>query len=223
MSYLSSLPEKYRHWKGWKQSKRLSYIGFLPSCTSAKYPLHSTFQGKKVLNIGCGGSTYKAPNVTNTDLYPGKGVDIVLDLSVTPLPFKDNEFDYIIANHVLEHVPNWFNCFEELCRIVKVGGWIEVWVPPISSDGAFTYRDHINYIGLESFDGTQGLLRPGTNSHAANSNTSKTQNVEMMQIARKPTVKWWSWFAPNCVLNWMALHLRNVISEEGFFFLKRGE
>lgn len=223
MKFLRSLYHKYKQWKGWKSSGFVSRIGFIPSCTSAKYPLHSTFQGKRVLNIGCGGSVYPAPNVVNTDLYPGKGVNVVWDLSKTPLPFKDNEFDYIIANHILEHVPNWFECFTDLCRIVKVGGYIEVWVPPISSDGAFSYRDHINYINLESFSGTKGLLRPGTNSHAANTDVSVTSQVEMIQLARRPALKWWIWFAPDCVLNWMALHLRNVVSEEGYFFVKRGE
>ncbi|APY12696.1 SAM-dependent methyltransferase [Seonamhaeicola sp. S2-3] len=38
------------------------------------------------------------------------------------LPFKDNEFDVILCNHVLEHIPNDTKAMEELFRVLKVGG-----------------------------------------------------------------------------------------------------
>jgi SAM-dependent methyltransferase len=39
------------------------------------------------------------------------------------LPFKDNEFDIILCNHVLEHIPDDRKAMEELYRILKPGGF----------------------------------------------------------------------------------------------------
>lgn len=38
------------------------------------------------------------------------------------LPFKDNEFDVILCNHVLEHIPDDTKAMQELYRILKPGG-----------------------------------------------------------------------------------------------------
>src|SRR5690606_1509140 len=37
------------------------------------------------------------------------------------LPFEDNEFDYVICNHVLEHVDNPEKFLNELARVAKKG------------------------------------------------------------------------------------------------------
>ena len=225
MNWFKELREKIRQYRGWVKSGYIkNNLMFIPSVTFAKYPPKSTFHGKRVLNVGCGGSTYAAPNVVNSDLHPGKGVNVVCDLS-KPLPFKDEEFDLIIANHILEHVPGWWECFKELCRVVKLGGTIEIWIPPISSDGAFAYRDHINLIGLLSFMGTKGYTSPGTNLDASLElkEDNFLQTVELVRCEKRPALKWWIWFAPNKVLNWMSIYLRNTVSEEGYFFVKTGK
>lgn len=38
------------------------------------------------------------------------------------LPFKDNEFDYIFCNHVLEHIPDDTKAMQELFRVLAPGG-----------------------------------------------------------------------------------------------------
>ncbi len=38
------------------------------------------------------------------------------------LPFMDNEFDIILCNHVLEHIPDDTKAMKELFRVMKVGG-----------------------------------------------------------------------------------------------------
>lgn len=38
------------------------------------------------------------------------------------LPFENNEFDIILCNHVLEHIPDDTKAMEELFRVLKVGG-----------------------------------------------------------------------------------------------------
>ncbi len=195
--------------------------GFIPSETYVKYPPQTHFGGKRVLNVGCGRNVYRLDNVTNTDLMPGDGVDMVLDLS-NPLPFEDNTFDFILANHVLEHVPGWWNCFKELARVVKVGGKIEVWVPPVSSDSSFTYRDHINSIGVESFAGCRQMRRAGTNLFATEEfkSVGHVQNLNMDGPKLRPILKWWAWYAPDWLLSFITVHLRNTVSEIGFVFTK---
>ena len=42
---------------------------------------------------------------------------------ICDLPFKDNEFDIIFCNHVLEHIPDDTKAMQELYRIMKPGGY----------------------------------------------------------------------------------------------------
>lgn len=223
MNYLTKV---WLCYKQYKNCKKMLHVpsGALPSETYLKYRKDETFGGAKVLNIGCGRCVYKAPNVVNTDLVANEGVNLVLDLSKTPFPFESESFDFIIANHVLEHVPNWFECFKELARVLKPGGRLEVWIPPVSSDSAFTYRDHINFIGLKSFAGCKTFTRAGTNLAAFTEFSGEGfENIRRLLITQtsfRPIVKWWTILAPQWLLEFYSTHLRNVISEEGFVFTK---
>lgn len=38
------------------------------------------------------------------------------------LPFKSNQFDFVMANHVLEHVKNAESCLMEMMRVLKTDG-----------------------------------------------------------------------------------------------------
>lgn len=53
--------------------------------------------------------------------YNSPIADIHFDLHNAP--FKDNTFDVIFCNHVLEHVEDSHQCMKELYRIMKPGGW----------------------------------------------------------------------------------------------------
>ncbi len=223
MNWLKDLYNKYKYLKLFHKLPEAARVrGFWPSETYNKYPATHTFNGLKVLNVGCGTNIYPHSNVINLDGYEGEGVNVVWDLSKTPLPFKDQEFNFIIANHVLEHIPNWFECFKELARVLKVGGKMEVWIPPVSSDSAFVYRDHINYIGTESFTGCTNFVSR-TNNLWANENRKNLGNVKNLTIIKamhRTIVRWWMIFAPQAMVQWCQSHLRNVVSESGFFFTK---
>lgn len=45
-------------------------------------------------------------------------------IDVTNIPFVDNTFDYIIINHVLEHVPNERKAMSEMIRVLRPEGRI---------------------------------------------------------------------------------------------------
>ena len=58
-------------------------------------------------------------NYVTTDLNSPLA-DVKAD--ICNLPFKDNEFDMILCNHVLEHIPDDTKAMHELYRVMKVGG-----------------------------------------------------------------------------------------------------
>ncbi len=47
----------------------------------------------------------------------------------TQIPFADASFDVVIANHVIEHVPDQHMTLNEICRVLKPGGVCYVAVP----------------------------------------------------------------------------------------------
>ena len=56
------------------------------------------------------------------------------------LPFKDNEFDYIFCNHVLEHIPDDNQAMSELFRVLAPNG-IGIFQIPQDLSREFTFED----------------------------------------------------------------------------------
>jgi SAM-dependent methyltransferase len=54
-------------------------------------------------------------------------VDIVADGG--HLPFKDNEYDYVISSHVIEHFFDPIAVLEEWMRVVRPGGYVFIIAP----------------------------------------------------------------------------------------------
>jgi len=91
------------------------------------------FKGK-TLNAGCGNRDlggilrgFGATEVVNYDIessIPGAIIGSLVDT-----PFPDNEFDAIICNAVLEHVPEIDRVMSELSRVLKPGGFFVAGVP----------------------------------------------------------------------------------------------
>lgn len=91
----------------------------------------------KELLLGCGSRTNKDlfrdgkstfSDVTRLDYNPDHKPDIVHDLTIHPLPFRNELFDEIHAYDILEHLAYqgdyefFFSEFEEYWRILKPGG-----------------------------------------------------------------------------------------------------
>tara|TARA_R110000868_G_scaffold44318_2_gene148153 strand:+ start:1229 stop:1939 length:711 start_codon:yes stop_codon:yes gene_type:complete len=87
---------------------------------------------------------------------------------ICDLPFKDNEFDVILCNHVLEHIPNDTKAMQELYRVLKKGGFGVFQIPQdlnrdhTFEDNSITDRkerakifgqyDHVRIYGRDYFD-----------------------------------------------------------------------
>lgn len=80
----------------------------------------------KILDLGAGNRRH-APNVINLEIEPNPEVDIIADGHL--LPFKDDTFDAVISEAVLEHVHSPNRVISEIYRILKPGGYICVAVP----------------------------------------------------------------------------------------------
>jgi len=185
-----------------------------------KYSPDHSFPGKRVLNIGCGFAKYPYPNVVNLDAFDVCKPDVVWDLNKTPYPFKDGEFDFIIANHILEHLPNWWGCFAECGRLLKENGILEIWIPDSASDSAVGYRDHVNIINNCSFFGTFGTYREASNAWASENAKSWANWLKLTMMETRMENHWWIQKAPNFARQWMFKHLRNITSENGYRFRK---
>ena len=87
----------------------------------------------KCLNLGCG--LDKREDCVNLDARKDVNPDVVWDLEKLPLPFKDEEFDEIIARDVIEHITfhKTEALLKELYRILKHGGRIYIQVPDLEA------------------------------------------------------------------------------------------
>ena len=110
----------------------------------------------KVLDIGCGYTAHKYANVICdiqdlSNFYSDKQF---VQLHDKKLPFKDNEFDFIIASHVIEHVEDVDFFIQELQRISSKG-YIEL--PTILEDN-LVFENKKDHIWHMEFDDDQNKL-----------------------------------------------------------------
>ena len=96
-------------------------------------------RNKIKLNIGAGKE--KREGYITLDSSPQVNPDVLANLE-KKLPFKDNSFDEIIGNHILEHINNLNGLMKELNRISKKGAIIKIRVPFYLSVGAFMDPTH---------------------------------------------------------------------------------
>ncbi|WP_274476512.1 class I SAM-dependent methyltransferase [Mangrovimonas aestuarii] len=102
---------------------------------------------------------------TTTDLESPLA-DVKAD--ICNLPFKDNSFNIILCNHVLEHIPDDTRAMQELYRILKPGGMGIFQIPqdlnreatfeddsitdPKERARIFGQYDHVRIYGRDYFD-----------------------------------------------------------------------
>jgi len=98
---------------------------------------------KKVLHFAPEQAFYKLfreqknLDYTTTDLYSPLA-DVKAD--ICNLPFKDNTYDIILCNHVLEHIPDDTKAMQELYRVLKPGG-MGIFQIPQDLKRAVTFAD----------------------------------------------------------------------------------
>ncbi|MEI6756600.1 MAG: methyltransferase domain-containing protein [Chlorobium sp.] len=103
----------------------------------------------KILDLGCGKK--KRPGAIGVDYSDRHNADVIHDLNSFPYPFKENEFDEIYLDNVLEHLDNPMRVMEEAHRIVSQNGLVVVIVPYFRSVWAFIDPTHKHFFTVESF------------------------------------------------------------------------
>ena len=94
----------------------------------------------KKLNLGSGTNIRK--DYINIDFKQSVGVDKVHDLNNYPWPFKDQTFNEIIAENVVEHLDNFLLCMEEIYRISEKDAIVKISVPYWNSSFAYIDPTH---------------------------------------------------------------------------------
>jgi SAM-dependent methyltransferase len=80
-----------------------------------------------VLDCGAGSRQFYYDNVINFEIAKYSSTDVLGVGEV--LPFKDDTFDAVLSNAVLEHVKNPWLCAAEILRVLKPGGELICCVP----------------------------------------------------------------------------------------------
>lgn len=62
-------------------------------------------------------------------------------MDIHEIPFKENSFDVVLCNHVLEHVNNDIKAMSEIHRVLRPGGFSIMQVPFFSPIPETTYED----------------------------------------------------------------------------------
>jgi len=106
----------------------------------------------KILDVGCGAN--KTEGAVGLDNNPRTAADVIHDLGDLPYPFADNEFDLVVSNHVIEHVPDVMAFIGELHRVTRPGGRIKLITPHYTNPywaNDPTHRNHINSYTFNTF------------------------------------------------------------------------
>ena len=135
---------------------------------------HVNIDNKKILHLSPEKNVYQylksKSNVITADLVPGfyKNIDKhIRQEDVTALSFADQSFDVVIANHVLEHIPDDLKAMSEIYRVLKKGGVAILQVPysetisetieepliynPKKQSNLFGQKDHVRIYQLNDY------------------------------------------------------------------------
>lgn len=110
---------------------------------------HLAFEGKKVLDIGCGHGLLLSRIMEKNDVY---GVDFipdnpykikkkVVDLEKERLPFRKETFDVIVCSNVLEHITKPLSILRQIDLLLKKGGKTIIVVP-----NEYTLRNRVDVV-----------------------------------------------------------------------------
>ena len=109
--------------------------------------LNQNSKNWRILDIGCNRDavTYAqtVADIQNlSDFYKEKEKKFVL-IENKDLPFEDNQFDFVYASHVIEHVEDVSHFIKELQRISKLG-YIEL--PSMLEDNIILSENYLIYL-----------------------------------------------------------------------------
>ena len=127
----------------------------------------SDLHGTSTLDLGCGlnpQNPFRAEQVYGIDIRdnPSKYIKCA-DLTVEPIPFEDNAFDFITAFDIIEHIPKviyapnrrfpFVELMNEVWRTLKPNGYFLSHTPVYPYSAIFGDPTHISVVTHETFTG----------------------------------------------------------------------
>lgn len=101
------------------------------------------------LDLGCG-KLKCHPNAIGVDIDKSSTAEIIADVTDLNM-FKDNELDFIVNSHLLEHMPDFIAVLKEWKRVLKPGGILAVAVPDGEKKPKYiVYNSHKVNLGLNT-------------------------------------------------------------------------
>lgn len=105
------------------------------------------------LNLGC--SDRFLPGYVNVDIVhidpvPPPTVYQQADLSDI-WPWEDNSVEEIVADDIIEHLPDKIHTMNEIHRVLVPGGKAHIFVPTTDGRGAWQDPTHVSYWNRNSF------------------------------------------------------------------------
>lgn len=159
------------------------------------------------IDLGCGRDK-KDAQYYGIDHAKIKGVDIIFNLDLKGdifLPLKDSSVDRIFTRHFLEHVHEPLLVIEEIYRILKKGGIVEIIVPHWSWHGSHTFMHH-KFFHSKDFDFFD-------KNNPYNYYTKAKFDMVSKEIKYgKGTIRWWS--KPFADLINKLLNVNHLFSEQ---------
>jgi SAM-dependent methyltransferase len=145
-------------------TRTLTLNDLRPDCEIVEEPAYRLADiirpGDVVADIGCG----HGPLKTAVEGLGARWVGIepfplspdIIDAPAEDLPFPNNNFDCIIMDAVIEHIPNVEGAFAEVERTLKPGGYLIGYLAFMECFHEISYQ-HLSHKGLEDIAFRHGL------------------------------------------------------------------
>jgi ubiquinone/menaquinone biosynthesis C-methylase UbiE len=102
------------------------------------------------LNIGCGNLPFD--DCINVDKRRTELDAIQHDLERFPWPFPNNKFEIVYAYDIIEHLTDVIKTMEEIARVLKPGGRVEIRTCAWDKEQSYSDPTHKHFFTLNSFD-----------------------------------------------------------------------
>lgn len=106
---------------------------------------------ERVLNLGCGDQRIPGAIGCDIDVH-AQAADLICDLNHIPYPFRDDVFDRVICQDVLEHLENIPAVMEEIHRICRPGARVFIRTPHFTSFDGYTDPTHKHHLAARSLN-----------------------------------------------------------------------
>jgi hypothetical protein len=117
--------KRERYWNYWGVDRRR-----VPKLIPDQKILAKYAEKGRGIDIGCGRIKCH-PNAIGIDIFPFKDVSVLADATDLWM-FNDNELDFVVSSHAIEHFPDTKSVLREWKRVLKPGGILGIATP----DGA---------------------------------------------------------------------------------------